>query len=158
MPIMKIDFLCNYPQFIPVIAQWYFDEWGYLKKDSTVLSLTQDLERYLNSDKVPLMLVALNQEEPLGAVQLKYREMSIYPDYAHWLGGVYVAKGIRGKDLAQQMIIKLCTVAKFSGVKKLYLQTEKLDGGLYTKLGWKAVEQVTYRGIEVLVMQKDLSA
>ena len=129
---------------------------GVFKKDSTFLSFTQDLEQYLNPDKIPLMLVALDQEEVLGAVQLKYREMSIYPDYEHWLGGVYVAKDYRGKKIAEQMINKLIEIAKSLGVEKLHLQTEYLNGGLYRQLGWHELEQVNYRGIDVLVMQRKL--
>ena len=109
---MKIKFLKNNQTSIPTIAQWYFDEWGYLKKDSTVLSFIQDLELYLNTNKIPLMLVAIEGDVAVGVVQLKYREMSIYPNKEHWLGGVYVAKNHRGKKIAEQMIYKLLEIAQ----------------------------------------------
>ena len=153
---MKIEFLKYHQQSIPTIAQWYFSEWGYLKKDSSLDSFTQNLQTYLNNDKIPLMLVAVESDKAVGVVQLKYREMSIYPDKEHWLGGVYVAKDHRGKNIAEQMVQQLIHVAKSLGVETLHLQTERLDGGLYGKLGWQAVEQVNYRGIDVLVMEKSL--
>lgn len=154
---MKIEFLKNNLDSIQTIANWYFDEWAYLKEGSSIESFTENLYTYLNTDRVPLMLVAVEGDKVVGAVQLKYREMTIYPDKEHWLGGVYVAKDHRRKKVAEQMILKLIEIAKSLGVKTLHLQTEHLDGGLYQQLGWQAAEQVNYRGIDVLVMAKDLT-
>ena len=153
---MQIKYLEHCQQTIATIAEWYFNEWGYLKKDSSVESFAQNIQTYLNTDKIPLMLIAVENNEAVGAMQLKYREMSIYPDKEHWLGGVYVSENHRGKNIAEQMIKKLIDVAQSLDVKTLYLQTEQLDGGLYRKLGWQAIEQVNYRGIDVLVMEKRL--
>ncbi len=153
---MKIDFLKNRPTAIPVIAKWYFDEWAYLTPDKTLVDMQKDLERYLNSDKIPLMLVAIEDNNVVGAVQLKFREMEIYPNKEHWLGGVYVEKSSRGKHVAELMIAKLLEIAGNLGVELLHLQTLRLDGGLYKKLGWGAIEQVNYRNQDVLVMQRKL--
>ncbi|WP_347232124.1 hypothetical protein [Pseudoalteromonas sp. R3] len=43
------------------------------------------------------------------------------------------------------------------GVRELHLQTEQQDGGLYTRLGWQALERVNYRGVDVVVMYKRLA-
>ena len=153
---MKIEFLSNQKQAIQTIAKWYFDEWAYLKEGSSIESFTEDIYTYLNTGKIPLMLVAVENKSALGVVQLKYREMTIYPEKEHWLGGVYVANDHRRKKVAEQMILKLIEIAKSLGVKTLNLQTEHLDGGLYQQLGWQAVEQVNYRGIDVLVMELKL--
>ena len=153
---MKLNYLAHAPQFIPVIAKWYFDEWAYLKECSLIESFTEDIYTYLNTGRIPLMLVAVENESALGVVQLKYREMTIYPEKEHWLGGVYVAKDHRSKKVAEQMILKLIETAKSLGVKTLHLQTEHLDGGLYCQLGWEPLEQVNYRGIDVLVMELKL--
>jgi len=154
---MKIDYLINQPQTIPIIARWYFDEWGYLAPEKTLYDMEESLSIYLNDDKVPLMLVATDGNKVVGTVQLKFREMSIYPDKEHWLGGVYVAKSARGKNFATLLINRLIEVAQTLGVKLLHLQTLRLDGGLYEKLGWQEIEQVTYRNVNVLVMERKLS-
>ena len=153
---MQIDFLKNRPNAIPVITKWYFDEWAYLAPDKTLEDMQQDLKGYLNSDIVPLMLVAIEDNKVVGAVQLKFREMKIYPNKEHWLGGVYVEKSSRGKHIAELMITKLLEIAGKLGVELLHLQTLRLDGGLYEKLGWEPIEQVNYRNQDVLVMVKEL--
>lgn len=153
---MKLEYLADHPELLPIVAQWYFEEWGYLSEEKT---LEQDIERlqaYLNKDKLPLMLLAVEEGALLGAAQLKFREMSIYPEKEHWVGGVYVAEAHRGKGIARQILLALIAIAKSLKVETLYLQTEHLNGGLYGRMGWTPIEQVNYRGIEVLVMEKDI--
>lgn len=105
---------------------------------------------------MPLMLVAIDAGEIVGTAQLKFREMKIYPEKEHWLGGVYVAESARKQGIAKILVESIEAEARRFAVKTLYLQTEYLDGGLYATLGWQAVEQVNYRGVDVLVMHKHL--
>jgi len=154
---MTIDYLADYPHLIPTVAQWYHDEWGWYMPDKTLEEGIKNLEQtYLNKDQVPLMFVAHTDGKPQGVVQLKYHEMTIYPEKEHWLGGVYVAATHRGNGIARQKILQLLEKAKALGVNTLYLQTENLSGGLYRQLGWEPLEQVNYHGVEVLVMEKQL--
>ena len=155
---MKLEYLADHPELLPTAAQWYFEEWGYLSEEKTLEQDIQRLQIYLNKDKVPLMLLAIEEGALLGVAQLKFREMSIYPEKEHWVGGVYVAETHRGKGIARQILSELIAIAKLLKIETLYLQTEHLDGGLYGRMGWTPIEQVNYRGIEVLVMEKYLKA
>lgn len=153
---MKLALLADHKEAIPVLASWYYEEWGHLTKDNSLTKITEKLHEYLNSDKIPLIVLAMDEGEILGASQLKYREMDIYPDKEHWLGGVYVSNTHRGKGIAEAIISKIIAISTELGVNKLYLQTERLDGGLYKHLGWQPIEQVNYRGVDVVVMEKDI--
>ncbi|NRB50915.1 MAG: GNAT family N-acetyltransferase [Saprospiraceae bacterium] len=155
---MELEYLADHPELLPTVAQWYFEEWGYLSEEKTLEQDIQRLQIYLNRDQVPLMLLAIEEGELLGAAQLKFREMSIYPEKEHWVGGVYVAEAHRGKGIARQILLALITLAKSLEIETLFLQTEHLDGGLYGRMGWTPIEQVNYHGIEVLVMEKYLKA
>lgn len=155
---MKLEYLADHRELLPIIGQWYFEEWGYLSEGKTLEQDIQRLHIYLNKDKVPLMLLAIEDGTLLGAAQLKFREMSIYPEKEHWVGGVYVAEAHRGKGIARQILSELIAIAKSLGVETLYLQTENLGGGLYRRMGWTPIEQVNYRGIDVLVMEKHIKA
>lgn len=153
---MNFEYLSDNKELIPVLANWYFEEWGNKEKGRTLDTETQKLQKFLNKDQIPLILLAIENDELLGAAQLKYREMSIYPDKEHWIGGVYTSKNHRGKGIAKQIILKLIEIASNLNIKKLYLQTENLNGGLYRRLGWKPIEQVNYHNIEVLVMEREI--
>lgn len=154
---MEFEYLADNKTLIPTIAKWYFEEWGYLNKDKTLVKDIENLQAYLNKDKVPLILLAIENGKPLGVVQLKFHEMSIYTDKTHWLGGVYVSEEYRGKGIAKQIILELLAIAENLNVKTLYLQTENLDGGLYRQMGWVPIEQVKYNGLEVLVMERNIN-
>ena len=153
---MKIEYLADNKNLLPTIAKWYFEEWGYLNKEKTLESEIKNLQAYLNKDKIPLIMLAIADGELLGVAQLKYHEMSIYPEKTHWLGGVYVAKKHRGKGIAKQIILEIIRIAENLHVETLYLQTENLSGGLYHQMGWLPVEQVNYHGVNVLVMEKNI--
>ena len=154
---MKFEYLADNENLLPTIAKWYFEEWGYLNKDNTLEKEMEKLQAYLNKHNIPLILLAIDNGELLGAAQLKYHEMSIYPEKTHWLGGVYVSKKHRGKGIAKQITLELIAIAKNLNVKTLYLQTENLSGGLYRQMDWVSIEQVNYHGIDVLVMKKDIN-
>lgn len=134
----------------------YFNEWGHIERGNTFDKVSRKLQGFLNTDKIPLIVLAVEGSEILGATQLKYREIDIYPEKEHWLGGVYVSEKYRGNNIVEKIIIKVVSVAKQLGVCKLYLQTEDLSGGLYRHLGWQALEQVNYRGLYVLVMENQI--
>ena len=154
---MTFNYLADHKNFIPIIAKWYFDEWGHLMKDQNLEQATENLKIYLNSDKIPLMILAIKNDEPVGVAQLKYREMKIYPEKEHWLGGVFVPKKHRGKGIASQVVQQIIDKAIELNVQVLHLQTENLNGGLYRKMGWLSIEQVYYDKVDVLVMKKILN-
>lgn len=153
---MKLHLLANVPQAIPQIAKWYSDEWGYIGEGRSTMELEQKLTDYLNCDKLPLIIIAKKKDALIGAAQLRFHEMDIYPDREHWLGGVYVETSSRGQGVAERLITAIIDKAKILGINSINLQTEDMSGGLYKKLGWQIVEQVTYHGIKVLVMEKSI--
>ena len=157
MPI-DFTFLADRMDAIPIISKWYFDKWGHLVQGDSIERTRDRIEEYLNRDEIPFILVATNDNDIVGAAQLKYREMAeMFPDKEHWLGGVYVAANQRGKDYGSQIVEQIVKMAPRYGVEKLHLQTEALDGGLYARLGWTPCAQVTNHGLDVLVMERQLS-
>jgi len=52
--------------------------------------------------------------------------------------------------------MKIIEIAESRGIQSLHLQTLRLDGGLYAKLGWEALEQINHEDNDLLVMVKQL--
>ncbi|MCF6435167.1 GNAT family N-acetyltransferase [Pseudoalteromonas sp. MMG022] len=153
---MDILFLADKVEMKPLVAKWYFEQWGDIIENASIALFEQQLDEYLNRDCMPLIVVAVEGEEMIGVAQLKYREMSIYPEREHWLGGVFVAPHWRGKKVAKALVDKVEQVATSFGIAELYLQTQALGGGLYKRVGWHCLERVTYSGVDVQVMSKRL--
>lgn len=133
------------------------EQWGHLSQ-STLQRNMEKLSDYLNKDTVPLMILAVENGSVHGCAYLCFHEMSMYTDKAHWLGGVYVDKPFRGNKLASKLVQRLASIANSMGITELHLQTEDLSGGLYAKLGFKEIDRVNYRGVEVSVRRKQLKA
>lgn len=155
---MRFEYLVDCPDALPKIALWYLNQWGRLTEGETFDSSLERLQEYLNRDKIPFILVGLLDEEICAVGQLKFREMEeMFPEKEHWLGGVYVPEPHRGKGFGSEIASEIAGLAPNHGVSTLYLQTERLDGGLYSALGWHPIEQVNNRaGLEVLVMERHL--
>ena len=155
MPI-EWTYLAKHPQHIKQLAEWYFDEWGEYVENSSELAFQEKLTAYLNIDRIPLIILAVEGDTLVGAAQLKFHEMTIYPEKTHWLGGVYVNPDYRGQHIASQLVQHAEKRAIELNINHLHLQTESLNGGLYAKLGWEIEKQVNYRGVEVAVMHKGI--
>ena len=153
---VKLQLLSDKPEALDTVADWYYIEWASLFKTKTLQDVKNDLKSYLNVDCMPLIVLALINEKVVGAAQLKYYEMDMYPDYEHWLGGVYVDADYRGDGIAEKIILRILEKAREFNVETIYLQTENLTGGLYARMGWESIEQTHSKGSDVLVMKRHL--
>lgn len=156
MPV-RFAFLADRPDAIPLVSRWYYDEWGHLLPGDSIEQTRERIEEYLNCDEIPFILLASIDNEIVAAAQLKFREMAeMFPDREHWLGGVYVASGHRGRGYGSLIVERIARMAPAYGVQTLHLQTEALDGGLYARLGWTPCARVKNHGLNVLVMERHL--
>ncbi len=155
---ITIDFLAAHPEAVPVVADWIFDEWAHKRVGLTREAHANEQAAELSRTRVPIQLVALEGQTVVGVAVLKPHEMlSRYPEWQHWLGSVIVRPDARGKGVATELCNQLEAVARSLNVPRLHLQTERLDGGLYARLGFQPVARVDHNGYRVLVMIKDLT-
>jgi GNAT superfamily N-acetyltransferase len=149
-------FLADRQNAIPTVAEWYYKEWGNLPGNS-VQKTIERIQAKLNRNKPPCHILAISDDRVLGVAQFKLHEMSIYPDKEFWLGSLFVSPHWRGCGVGSALANEVARIATAFGVKQLYLQTEALDGGLYTRLGWKLIDITTYNTVRVAVMVRQLA-
>lgn len=93
MGTLTFSYLDDRHDALETVARWYFDCWGHLIEGETLDRSRARLQDYLNRGQIPFILVAEQEGSVIGAAQLKFREMgALFPDYEHWLGGVYIRK------------------------------------------------------------------
>jgi GNAT superfamily N-acetyltransferase len=153
---LKFKFLADRKDAIPVVAKWYFEEWGYHVPGNSIDQTIVRITGKLDCNKLPLYILAIEDKRVLGVAQLKQYEMDIYPEKEFWLGGLFVSPIARGRGIGSSLANKITTVAASLNVKEIYLQTEALDGGLYHQLGWQPIETVRSKGFDVTVMVRKL--
>ena len=149
---MKIQELSDTADSVREIAGWYFDEWSHFNPGLKRSDIVESLQGNLHDDGLPQMLVALDGQVPIGVAEIKFRELSLYPQLEHWLGGVFVKPEYRGMLVGCELVKQALKVAQTHSVVELYLQTLRLDGGLYSRLGWQPVEEFQHKGHAKLLM------
>ena len=106
---------------IPVLTKWFQSEWGYLGGSSE--ETTSRLIGTLSSDELPTTLVGLVGSDVVATATLKLREMTIRPQYKHWIGSVYVSPEHRRCGYGSSIVTETVCKAVELGIKTLYLQT-----------------------------------
>ncbi len=150
---IEIRYLADRPELIPVLASWFYAEWG--TPDLSVERIERRLHERLNRDRLPLVLVGFHDQQPVASASLKIREMEIRPEYLHWLGSVYVRPEERNRGIGSHLIEYAASEARRWDVEDLYLYTTYREN-LYARLGWITIERVEYHGRSVAVMRRTL--
>lgn len=151
---MEIIDLRKAPQYIPTIARWHFDEWGYLNPGKTLEYRIQRMQRYLGEAVTPTMLIAVEGDEVLGTAALVEADMDSHPELTPWLASVYIREDQRGRGLGKQLVKAVMALAGDLKIPELFLFTPD-QAGFYAKLGWKPVSEETYHDKSVTIMRLD---
>jgi len=153
---MNIAYLADHKEVIPLLSRWFFKEWSYLNPGKTFADVEQLIGERTNTDKIPIALVAFDNQELLGTVCLKVHDMDTRLDLSPWLAGLYVAAPRRRQGIGATLVAAIENKAIELGIEKLYLHTPQSET-FYTKLGWQVKARPQYHGYPVSLMQKRLS-
>ena len=154
---MKIDYLADHPEFVPTLAFWFFEQWGYLRPESVVEDFSERVREHLNRDEMPLSFVALDGATLLGSASLRQYDMSTRMDLSPWLGSVYVAAEHRRRGIGAELVAAVEAKAVELGSDTLYLWTPDKEH-YYARLGWAVIDRTKYRHENAIVMQKHLAS
>jgi len=156
-PDIAIDYLANCPELIDELARLSFIEWRdvYQQRKQTLKHSVKNYRERMNTDRLPLTLVAHQAGKLVGMVSLKFHDMDTRPDLDPWLGGLLVLPEWRNRGVGTIIMRRATREARRLNISQLYLWTHTAER-LYHKLGWQVVERTKYFGKEAVVMQIDL--
>ena len=156
-PDIAIDYLANCPELIDELARLSFIEWRdvYQQRKQTLKHSVKNYRERMNTDRLPLTLVAHQAGKLVGMVSLKFHDMDTRPDLDPWLGGLLVLPEWRNRGVGTIIMRRATREARRLNISQLYLWTHTAEG-LYHKLAWQVVERTNYFGKEAVVMQTDL--
>jgi GNAT superfamily N-acetyltransferase len=151
--MLRIEYLADHPDLVPLLAGWFYSEWGGRSPNDTLATFEARLLGRMNRDHPPLTLVALQGEVSVGTAALKIQEMDSHPQYQYWLGSVYVMENFRMQGIGSALVEAVIEEAEAFGIEELYLYTRGSEN-FYTRLGWKEIERLYYRGGNVTIMKR----
>ncbi len=153
---MEISLLAENPQASKVIAQWYYDEWLSEVDGVSIENISDNVLKSATLDRLPATLLGYKADDLVGVVEVKYRENKNYPEYEHWLGGLFVKMACRGQGISSILISKAINYARNSEIQELYLQCESHNIDLYKKHGFKLLHSGKHR-VPVSIMKLDIN-
>jgi predicted N-acetyltransferase YhbS len=152
---MRIDYLANHPELIPTIAEWHTREWGDVPPLATVADRIEKFRGHLNRDRIPLTLVAVDDDELLGSASLVEEDLPGRDDLMPWLASVYVAPEHRRRGVGSKLVRQIVAKASELNVRELYLFTWSQER-LYENLGWRVLERTVLADRQVVIMGIEL--
>jgi N-acetylglutamate synthase-like GNAT family acetyltransferase len=153
---MRLDYLADRPEALPMLARWHHAEWGRYSADRTVETMGERLRGHLNRDQIPLCVVAHEEGIPVGTAGLVEFDMETRRDLTPWLADVVVDPERRNAGIGTRVVEFIVARARDLGVKRLYLFTPDRES-FYARMGWSVLERTEYRGEQVVIMQIDLA-
>lgn len=158
-----VSALSDFPEFVPVVARWHWQQWGHADPSGTAESWSAGLALQADADQIPGTLVAVAGGVPVGAVCLVGQDMPGYEPAAGltpWVKGLFVAPAARRQGYGALLMSRCQDWAAALGYDVLYLYTERGSGAelLYARLGWQVLRYAQYDGLDVTVMRNSLQA
>lgn len=154
---MKIEYLADHPEFVPLLARWQHREWAFLHPGETLQIRISQLENQLGHREIPTTLAAIEDGATLGSASLVTRDLETRPDLSPWLAGVFVGEQYRRRGIGSALVKRIMLEAEALGIRTLYLFTTDQEQ-LYARLGWKTFGQQIYHEQHIVVMKINLSA
>ncbi len=152
---LRIEYLAEHPDLVPVLASWFYDEWGRRNPENSMVKVEQRLRGRMNMDSLPLTLVGFLNGQLVASASIKIQEMDTHPQYMHWLGAVYVHPPYRNQGFGSEIVGYTALEAKRLAVRQLYLYTRSHED-FYTRLGWLSIERTQYHGRQAVIMKRTL--
>ena len=167
-PMIEIVDVCNFPEMVPLVAQWHHQEWAHLNPGQSLSDRIEKMAAYLDQSApcaktqdefpsssrfVPKLFVAFNAEaRPIGTAALDLQDMDDQPMLSPWLASVYVVPEMRRQGIASTLIAHAVNFAASKmGVEQLYLFTPN-QRAFYEGLGWSHLQHLSYYGEDVDLM------
>jgi len=150
---VRIDYLADHPEAVPLVAAWHHAEWHALLPGWTLAQATADLRRHTGRRQIPTTLVAVVAGQVIGSVSLLTADLDGWEHLSPWLASVYVVPEWREAGLGRRLVSRAVEEAGALGVEMLYLWTAGQEA-YYTRLGWESFARTRHEGHELVIMRR----
>jgi len=152
---VQISYLIDFPQYLPQLAQWLFEQWGSMLGEKTLEARIKKLKAHMNRDQLPIAWVAHANGELLGTAALRVHDLEGREDLTPWLGGVFVGSQFRRRGIGEALCVTVENAARSRGIRSLYLFT--LDKqAWYSLQGWRVLVPCVWYERPGDIMSKEL--
>lgn len=151
---LTIHLLAERKQDIPYLAALHYEQIGkHWVPHASIERSTENLIKHINTNTLPLTLVALANNKPVGMASLREND-GIQPRHAPWLGSLIVDPAYRKQKIGEQLIDAIKQKAVDFGYHQLYLLAfDPTIPEWYASLGWAMIGNAQLFNHPVTVMK-----
>ena len=149
---MKIEYLADHPEHVPLLAKWFHNEWGYLSPGYELEEREKRLRAKANREAIPISFIAMDGERPIGSASLVECDMDTRSHLKPWLSSVYVQASSRRHGAGTALVSRVIHEARQHGFSSVYLWTPT-EEEFYRKRGWRTLERTRYKNENAVVME-----
>lgn len=134
---IRIVHLIENPSVIPILIQWFINEWTPWYGPGGQGNAKQDLEECSKNDVLPICLIALSDNNTvLGTGALKSKSIGSKRSDGPWMSALLVDKKHRYQGIGTALIEAIENQARKLGFRFIYCSTNSAESILQRR-GWK---------------------
>ncbi len=137
---LRTGYLADHPDAESAVADWLHSEW-HARRGWTPWQSRAVLLARLNRRHLPLALVALADDRPVGTASLVEDEGPDQSGPLAFLASVYVESGQRGRGVGTMLCRRALAEARRLRLPGLWVYTPD-RAGFYERLGWRVLRDV----------------
>jgi GNAT superfamily N-acetyltransferase len=154
-PNITLGYLANNQAVMPVIKDWFAEEWPeHYGKDGPG-DITTELLVANSATGLPITLLAFYDEEPAAVIALLDESVETHKHLHPWVGLLLVAPEYRKKGIGNILVSEIEDLATGFGALKLYAGTNSANT-LLKRRDWKAIDTGPCHLGAVTVYEKEL--
>ena len=142
--MITIGFLADHLDTIPVLANWFRQQWPDYFADWSQAEMEQDFLQDAAYNRLPCRLVAFKSGDLAGTIVLRQQGSESLPEFQPELGGLYVTESQRGQGVGTALVHAGMQLALDLGYKKVYATTVAASG-ILERAGWEYIKTVTHQ-------------
>jgi GNAT superfamily N-acetyltransferase len=146
---LRIALLAGHPELLAGLAASYEREWPHwygLRAEAA-----SDLKERSRRSGLPICLIAMEEEQAVGALALAENAISTHPDLSPCVIGLWLEAARRRRGIGAQLLKAASAHARDAGFDGLYSATS-VACGLFVREGWSKIDTgTTYGGEQVSI-------
>jgi GNAT superfamily N-acetyltransferase len=154
---LRIEYLRNHLRYATRLAQICARQWQHLYLDWDRKTALREFKSQRSDGRLPLSLIAIQNEELLGMVSLVFDDLPGYEHLNPWLASLLVLPEHRKKGVGSRLVREAERLFLCNGIPRAYLFTE-FAGEFFEKLGWIVVEPGTCNHHPIVVLKKEIGS
>lgn len=150
--MVTIRLLADNPEHIATLAAWFKEEWPSSRPLSEYVAR---FEACAQRDALPLALVAIERDQLLGTVGLRWDSVRLRPRLGPWVAAFYVVPERRSQGIGALLLGEAEMTAARLGFRELYAGTSRA-ASLLRRAEWSLLETLVYEGEDLGIFHKRL--